>query len=545
VPLTQSIFLRRGYYDNFEVDSFSNKTVLAYAESSDVPISTAVMTAAQYNEFVNNINDPISNSVTYQNGTSVMNSVALQKGQYFLVFYSYVSRAQIEFGYEIYPSTPFSYGALVPPMATGISSFGIYNASGGAVPYEVRTSQIMGVANITSFQVDTFNASSYGTNISGATLQMNAILVVNDNGSSLQKVYWVQNTPDFVTAASKVSFGDEIWNNTDLSGFLSNQTVTSTNFLNGGFVSSSSATSAPGSPFVYNYSPNNNTYALPLHFGLLMTEAVLPRVGIAVQLGYRLLLNGSRVSPVTKWFDNVTIHDTNVQTAYFDVSGNSTTPVGDFFDAELVFAGEANLESAHFTQLNATLGLFYQNGPGTSFSSFPTYYGFAGDTGEAADDLIVTYKSGLVQVTPGVNPNYAYLGNASLSVDPSSLHASLASGAPLTTTTSHTSTTSSGATSTSTSGSSVTASTSTSSSASGTAGAATSTGISTSDLLLAVGAAALVSLVVGVLLGRRRRPASPYPPPTDFTTQGESPGGDSGDPQMGNFHFFPLPYSST
>ena len=544
VPLTQAIFLRRGYYDNVEVDSFSSKTVLAYAESSDVPISTAVMTAAQYNEFVNNISDPISNSITYQNGTSVQNSVALQKGLYFLVFYSYISRAQVQFGYEIYPSTPYSYGALTPPLATGIASFGIYNSSGEAVPYEVKTGQIMGVANITSFQVNTPNAGTYSTNISGSTLQLNAILVVNDNGSSLQKAYWVQNTPDFVTAASKVSFGDEIWNNTDLTGFLSNQTVTSTNFLNGGFVSSSSATNAPGSPFVYNYSPNNQTYALPLHFGLLMTEAIIPKVGVAVQLGYRLLMNGSRVSPMTKWFDNITIHDTNVNTAYFDVTGNSTTPVGDFYDAELVFAGEANLESAHFTQLNATLGLFYQAGSSAAFASFPTYYGFAGDTGEAADDLMVAYKNGLVQVTPSVNPNYAYLGNASLSLDPATLHASLASGATVTTTTSQTS--SSSSTTTSTSASSTSASSSTSSATTGTTSGSPSPGITTFDLLLAVGAAVVVSLIVGVILGRRHRPASPYAPSAgDITTQGESPEGGSEEPQMGNFHFFPLPYSRT
>ena len=554
VPLTQSIFLRRGFYDNVEVDSFSSKTVLAYAESSDVPISTALMTSAQYNLFANNANDPVSNSITYQNGTSVQNSILLPKGQYFLVFYSYISRAQVQFGYELYPSTPFSYGALTPPMATGIASFGIYNSSGEAVPYEVKTSQIMGVANITAFQVKTPNAYTYSTNISGATLQLNAILVVNDNGSSVQRAYWVQNTPDFVTAASKVSFGDEIWNNTDLTGFLSNQTVTSTNFANGGFVSSSSATGATGAPFVYNYSPNNNTYALPLHFGLLMKAAVLSKVGVEVQLGYRLLTNGSNILPTTKWFDNVTIHDTNVQTAYFDVTGNSTTPVGDFYDAELVFAGEANLESAHFTQLNATLGLFYQTSSGTAFSSFPTYYGFAGDTGEAADDLMVAYNNGLVQVTPSVNPNYSYLGNASLSLDPTTLHASLASGASATTTSSQTTTsqvstsqisTSSSATTSSSSGS-VSATSTTSSATTGVASGTPSSGITTTDLLLAVGAAVLVSLVVGVFLGRRRTPASTYPSASgDIPPQEGSPEGSPGEPQMGNFHFFPLPYSRT
>lgn len=498
IPLTQTVILRPGFYEGVELDSFSNTTKLAYAESSDFPISTALMTADQYNDFVNNPNDAISNSITNQNGTSVANSAVLPIGQYFLVFYSDSSRTLVRFGYDLYPSTPFSYGAVSSPVASGIASFGISNVSGVVIPYEVKTSQITGVANITAFQVDTWNASSYSVNVSGSTLQLNAVLVVNDSGSSLQKVYWVQNTPDFVTAASKVSFGDEIWNNTDTAGFLSNQTVTSTNFQNGGFVSSSGIGNPRFSPYVYDFTPNNVTYSLPLRLGLLMSETVLPSTGVLVQLGYRLLANGTEVSPITRWFDNVTIRDPRVQAAFFDISGNATTPVGDYYDAELVFAGEANLELAHFTQLNATLGLFYQSGSNKLLSSFPTYYGFSGDTGEAADDLVVTYEGGLVHVVQGTSPNYEYLGNSSLTLDPATMHALGVVGHPT------------GTTSGTSGSSSVSSSTSglTSSSASETS-SPLSAGLSLRDLLIASGAGmlfiAIVAAVVTTVRGRQPR----------------------------------------
>ena len=184
VPLTQSVMLDSGYYNNYEIDAFSNSTLVEYAASSDVPVSTALMTALQYNDFANNPSDPVSNSITYQNGTSAQNSVVVPQGQYFLVFYAYLSGANVQFGYEVYPNTPFSYGAVSPPLASGIASFGVYNNSGVVTPYEIRTNQIVGVANISAFQVLTLNAAKYGVSVTGATLQLNALLVVQDSGSS-------------------------------------------------------------------------------------------------------------------------------------------------------------------------------------------------------------------------------------------------------------------------------------------------------------------------------------------------------------------------
>jgi len=470
VPVSQSFILRRDSYQAFEVDSFSANATVDYNVTSSAPVSVALMTGDQYNTWQNDLTDPISNSITYVNGTSVQNSVPLQPGQYFLVFYAYLSRSLVEFGLQIYPSTPYSYGPISPPLASGIASFGISNSSGTVSSYQVQTSQVVGLASISSFQVSTFDAYRYDTHTSGATLQLNAMLVVNDSGTQSQKVYWVQNVPDFVTAASQVSFGDEIWNNTDTTGFLSNQTITSTNFANGGFVYNSGTGRFSTGPNLYAYSMNNATYRLPLDFGMMVKATVIPGTGVLVQSGYRVLSNGSAISSPTVWYDNVTIHDTAASAAYFDVTGNASTPTGHYYDAELVFAGEGNLETAHFIELNATLGLFYQNAKG-QLASYPTYYGFGGDTGESADDLVVTYANGLAQVSPGINPNYSYLGSGSLSLDPNSLLASSQTTTQTTTTTTSTQTT--------TTTTSTTRSTSTTSTTSTTAASTSSTSTST------------------------------------------------------------------
>jgi thermopsin len=555
VTISQSVVLRRDSYEGFEVDSFSNNATVAYAVSSSAPISVALMTGPQYDAWQNILTDPISNSITYVNGTNVQNSVQVQPGQYFIVFYAYLTRALVDFGYQVYPSTPYSYGPISPPFAPGIASFGISNSSGTVTSYEVQTNQIVGLARISSLQVNTADAFRYDSHTTGFTLQLNAMLVVNDSGpSSPQKVYWIQNVPDFVTAGSQVSFGDEIWNNTDTTGFLTNQTITSTNFANGGFVYQSGTGRFSSGPNLYAYSMNNVTYRLPLNFGLLVKATVLPGTGVLVQSGYRLLSNGSAVSSTTDWYDNVTIHDSTAQAAYFDVTGNASTPTGHFYDAELVFAGEGNLETAHFIQLNATLGLFYQNASGT-LSSYPTYYGFSGDTGEAADDLAVTYANGLAQLSPSVNPNYSYLGSASLSLDPNSFvvssqttsqttttsttttttATSTASTTTTTKTTTHATTTStSGATSATTTSSGSTTSTSTSASSSSTTASASGTGSITSStqplelsskstnsqvstplgnyiLVFAIGAIVGVVFAVFAIALVRRRPLPPPP----------------------------------
>ena len=183
-------------------------------------------------------------------------------GQYFLVFYAYLADANVSYFYKIQPVTPYSFGPVSAPEPSGIASFGVYNDSSAAgsyvTPYEVRTNEIVGIANITALDAQTLNASLYGDNVAGVTLQLNANVVVTDN-SGQQYTYWAQNVQDFVTSVPVVSVGDNLWNNSDLVGYMDNQSVTSSNFDNGGFVSASNTNGTITYNYQYTSRPMHHT----------------------------------------------------------------------------------------------------------------------------------------------------------------------------------------------------------------------------------------------------------------------------------------------
>lgn len=413
LPAAQSITLPGSYYIPIEVVTSSNSTWLSYSVQSNLTISTALMDSSQFNEFNNSQTDDISNSITYQNGTTAQADLQVSIGDYYLVFYNLQTQtANISFSYLTYPFTPYFYGPVTPPQPTGLASFGLYNVSGNAVPYSIETSSIVGVSNISSIQAYNASAPSLNDTVSGATLQLNAMLVAEGLNGTNQQVYWAQNTPDFVSNASQISYNDNIWNYTTITGNLSNATMTSPN----GNSVFSTGDNVTESEYYYAYGTNNYTYVEPFDFELLLNESVLSGKGILLQIGTQVLRNGSAPTPGPTppvWFDNITISDPGVQSAYFYVNGNDSTPIGTYYDAELVFCGEGNLEETNFTQMNATLGLYYLNETSGQFSSFPSYYSFGGDTGEAADNLHVNYLgNGTAQVDVGT-PNYVYLGEVS------------------------------------------------------------------------------------------------------------------------------------
>jgi thermopsin len=129
-------------------------------------------------------------------------------------------------------------------------------------------------------------------------------------------------------------------------------------------------------------------------------------------MGAQVLRNGSQPGSPMRWFDELTLHDPTATSAYFYVSGNSTTPEGTFYDTEFVFGGENDGESTNFNQLSASVQLFYDNSTGGALSYFPSYYSFGQDTAESADNIHVVYSDGEAELSPGT-VNYVYLGSAS------------------------------------------------------------------------------------------------------------------------------------
>ena len=412
--LEYPFILASGYYVYFPVDAFANATVVQYSLMSNASISTAFMTSAQLQDF-NSSQGTISNSITYQNGTSSSRTLRVRPGSYDLLAYAYDGTANGTVSLTVFPNNPFSSGPLTAPEPSGIATYGIANQSGIDTPYTVVSTDVIGLAVISSLDAYNSTAESVGTNPSGATLQLNSVLVVDERGGGSQ-VYWCQNTPDFVTSAFQVALADNVWNYS-ADGFLSNGSITSQG--GGGFVSTFQQNGM--TEYYYAYGETNSSYSLPLGIVLLVNATAEPGTGVLVQFGAKT--TGSGLG--TNWFDNVTIHDPTVRSAYFLTSGNSTTPIGSFYDTELVFAGEGNGETTDFTHLSASLGLFYANGTSASVNAFPSYFSFGQDTAESADNLRMSYLgNGEVHVSVGT-PNYDYLGAASESFTLSAAESSL------------------------------------------------------------------------------------------------------------------------
>ena len=402
------------YYQYYPIDAFYAGTVVEYSLVSNASVSTAFMTATQFQDF-NDSNGPVSNSIVYQNGTASSQTLRVGVGPYYILVYAYGRTANVTLTFTVFPNNPFAFGSLYAPQPSGIASFGLTNNSGIDAPYEVKSSDVIGFARISTIEAYNSTAGSVGVYASGATLQMNSVLVVNEAGGRSQ-VYWCQNTPDFVTSADVVAMSDSILNFSS-TGFLSNSTVTSEGGL--GTVYSPGPTGS--NEYYYEYEGSNSTYTLPVGIVLLINETAEPGEGVVVQYGARVL-DGQAFAG---WFDNVTIHDPSVQSAYFLTSGNDTTPAGTFYDTELVFAGEGNGESTNFTQMNSALGLYYANGTTSVLSPFSSYFSFGGDTSESADDLRVSYLgNGGATVAAGA-PNYDYLGSASGGLTASSVESAL------------------------------------------------------------------------------------------------------------------------
>ncbi|MDA4121753.1 MAG: thermopsin [Thaumarchaeota archaeon] len=420
IPLVYSAYIPDTYFEYYNIDAAAATNALMLASSANVSVSTALMNSAQFTAF-NESDSEIVNSVYVQNGTSAQTTLSLQKGDYFLVLDAYSGNANISFNWELYPNSPYQTGPLPSPEPTGIGTFGITNDSGVVTPYTIESNEVVGVADISALQAHNSSASSAQSNISGATLQLNTVLLVNEQNGT-QQSYWVQDTPDFVTSASQISYVDNIWNYST-SGYLDdNSSITSTD---GGFTYAYQQNNV--TQYFYAAGTGNFTYTLPLDVVLMLNETVEPGVGVLVQVGTQLLRNGTTLGGGPDWFDNATIHDPTVTTAYYYVAGNVTTPEATYYDTELVFGGEANGEATSFTQMSATLQLFYDSNTTNQLTYFPSYYGFGQDTAEAADNLQVSYNgNGIASVSTGT-PSYLYLGGASGSTTLSQLAASASS----------------------------------------------------------------------------------------------------------------------
>ena len=385
----------------------SNQTVLYSIYNG----SSSVLTSAHP--------ETVTNFTYSQYKVSLGYNMSLTKDVYTLLLNNtkHATTAVVFIDYRIVPRYVNPYLVTlfrsIPPAPTGIGALGLFNESGAITPYTVEASSMVGFSRIFSMLVGDQNL----TGNTNANLQLNSILRVRNSENSTY-LYWPQNVMRFITSTSisdrQVFYRNDVLNISEDGASLSNRTIEGSGYVAGDPISG------------YYYGNYNSTYMynydFPFVFLLYLNESIDNGVGVWIYTGVRVLENGSASTqstsagtPIT-WFDKILIVDPNAINASFVVAGDQYTPVGAgtplgrFFDAELVFGGDLGGEAASFSSFNATLSLFYFNN-GT-LKSFPSIYPFGTDTAEAAYNLKASYASGsgYVALTTGA-PNYSELSN--------------------------------------------------------------------------------------------------------------------------------------
>ena len=387
-----SVQLETGMNATFQVHS--NTTVNVYFMSSS--------------QFANFQSTGSTQSIYSSEGTSVSADVGpLSAGTYYLVVYNDISsqNAYVNYNLSTIPVNIYSFHQSLP-APVGITDYGVLNASGVLYPYKILYNEAIGFADIYSLQA--YNSSPpAGVSPYGASLQQNVVLQVNTTEGNYE--YWLQNVPNFWTNNDTMYFVDNVWNLSASTSYLTNQTITGNGYV-----------SYCGNDAFYGYATSTQRYALPLTL-YLVTNYNYSQNAVTVSFGYAFSAN----SPIT-WYDNVTIHDSNITAASLVVDGYETTPRGIFYDSELVFGGEGNGEQTYFTRMNATLLMWYVLPNGSKVLP-PAIYGFGSDTAEAADDLSTALVGGYPTVEVG-GGNFepvetsvalpAYSANVSLQIPP-------------------------------------------------------------------------------------------------------------------------------
>ncbi|MDG6930099.1 MAG: thermopsin [Nitrososphaerota archaeon] len=367
------------YYEYIQVNALRGQEITLQVQAS-VPVSVYLMTQTQFTLF----NDSgITSYLSSSSGTAVRESAnAPENGNYYIVIDNRISpsEALVGYGYSLVPVDIFGVHSS-PPAPVGIVDYGVENISGALVPYQVSATGIAGYAKI--YSINAYNGTP-PVNISpyGASLQLNVMLQVN--GTQGQYVYWLQNFADFQTNNDTVSFGDNVWNASAINATLSSASING----RGGIISDMTQNES-----AYAYETPFRHYSLPFEFILSSSETSSPN-RVTVYFSYQI--NGF----AKQTYDTVTIHVPGIESAALLVSGYGYTPLNNYYDAELIFAGEGNGEITTFNGMNATLNMFYTLTNGSHVEPY-TVYTFGSDTEESAFNLQTVLVNGTLVVTTG------------------------------------------------------------------------------------------------------------------------------------------------
>ncbi len=399
--LTRTVFLMpEGYYYQ-EISSEGNHVVLAVKVNSTEPIYALVMNSTQFSMFLNNGEQAY---LFASSGTSISGKVRLGfPGGYYLVLISNETSfpAVVTVGYATVPvGVHVLYSSAPAPI--GIADYGVMNSSGVLTPYAIDAEAIIGQANVSSLAA--YNPLFPSPYV--ASLQLNAVLRVNTSGGFQD--YLVQNVVEFFTNKKELRLADNVWNITSPYSYMSSSHVS-------GYGEVATQPWAPpwarAASSVYSYVTSNSSYSLP--FIITLKTAVF-RETAGVEVCFGAALDG-----VNSTYDRVLISESAPFNASLVVNGYSMTPVGNYYDAELVFGGGYGGEATEFTSMSSSLSMAYVLNNGSEVRP-RSLFGFGSDTAESAYNLVTTCTSGTPQVrigTPDLSKSFSFLSYPLPSMD--------------------------------------------------------------------------------------------------------------------------------
>lgn len=234
-------------------------------------------------------------------------------------------------------------------------------------------------------------------------VQLNTVMTNVSIPGSTTAAFWTQNVIDF--QQGQLTFVDNVWNFSALA-------------LNLGTIYSGNGSVVPGN-FYYDLGPK-----IPLTFPIavnLYNNASVVNGRTQVTFGYAIGESGHVYHGV---YDTVVFNSISAPLpADFMVNGNTATPIGTLYDAELVFTGPGGGSNAVINAINGTLNLWEKKGG--SYMGTPAAFDYGADTGETAVGVATTWRGTTASVDTGPSLLYGLWGVTG-GVGSGSIHLSVA-----------------------------------------------------------------------------------------------------------------------
>lgn len=273
--------------------------------------------------------------------------------------------------HEMTINTGGSYSSEPAPMGIadyGVSSTGFLGTGLFGSGYCYYTPSFIGTINLNNLQTNNSGGSPE------VTFQLNVVLYFIDGGKNY--AYWIQDVLWLNTATHFVMFEDNIWNLSAPSSPLYQSSISG----NGAIASSSSGSyyydfaesSLPGDQATLNY---------PASASLMVNSTISSSGTPSVSFMYNDSFGWVTYDRVVFPFATAMTSDDG-----FVVDGNTATPSGNFYDAELILGGPGGGSSTQVIRSNLNLTLQYWNGH--NFQIVPGAFNYGSDTAETSSNII-------------------------------------------------------------------------------------------------------------------------------------------------------------